>query len=349
MAGSRTGRVTLADVAAEVNVSVQLVSAVMNGRGPSTIGASDETRRRVREAAERLGYRRNADAASLRTARHGRVGVLMDRQDAGVFLPQNILAAMSDCFGKANLGLMIDSVLLSNAEARRKSRLMNEDCVDALVVGLSRAPEPTLVRALRSMDLPLLWLHRPLSKNSVSYDEAEAAAGLVEHLAQRGHRTIHFLDLNAPPDDAFAIRQRAEGFQRACEANSIHGVINFDHLVPRPQRASFARQWLDDHPQPTAVILGSCTAAQVFLDVALQIGREVPRSLAIATFDSGTMCTANAPSITAAILSQQAFGQAAGEMAVTLATKSAQSCRSRMIPCPVQVGGTTNQVSNEDL
>ena len=341
MPSDAPARVKLADVAAEVGVSVQLVSAVLNGSGPSTIGASAATRQRVEAAAARLGYRRNSAAASLRHQRHGRVGVLMAGQEAGVFLPQGVLAGMADRFADAQLGLTLDSVVLSDPEAMRRSRLVNEDCVDALIIALSEQPPRRLVQAVRRWGQPVLWLHQPRKTNAVSFDEAGAAAALVDHLADAGHRRVHFLDLNAPPDTVISAGQRVTGFHGACERRGVDGLIDYSQLVPREARARFAAQWLEAHPEPTAVILGSCTAAQVFLDVALQTGRDVPGSLAIATFDNGSLCTANAPVITAAILPERALGEAAGDMATALATHPQRTRPSRRLACTVLAGGTT--------
>ncbi|MEO0966556.1 MAG: LacI family DNA-binding transcriptional regulator [Planctomycetota bacterium] len=336
-----TTRVRLADIAEDVGVSVQVVSAVINGRGPSSIGASEETRRRIREAADRLGYRRNAAAASLRRGRHGRIGVLMAGAEAGVFLPQGVLAGMTDAFAKAGVGLTLDSVVLAGKQSLRQSRLVQDDCVDALVLALSEQPSRHLIRKLREIGQPVLWMHQAMAYSAISYDEAGAAAAIVDHLAERGHRTIHFVDLNQPKGDVLAPKRRAAGYEAACRRHGIQPRLDYEHRVYRDVRAEFAADWLKRHPEPTSLIVGSCTAAQVFLDVAHQLGRSVPDSLALASFDSGNLCTANAPWITAAIFPERDLGLAAGEMAIELTEHPDQRLTSRLLPCNVQVGGTT--------
>lgn len=341
MAAKHGNRVTLTDVAKEVGVSVQLVSAVLNSSGPSTIGASHETKEKVRDAARRMGYRRNSGAASLKNQKHGRIGVLIDRETAGVFLPQNMLAAISDELSKARFGLVLDNAVLSNPDSRSHSRLISDDCVDALFIAPSSEPSSSFVKDLKKFNLPLVWLHRPLSKNSICFDESGAAAGLVKHLSEQGFKSIHFLDVNAPTEESRFAMERAQGFREACKEHRVDGQIHFEKRVPRPERASFFREWLMNHPNRHAVIVGSCTAAQVFLDVAIAEGRTVPDTLALATFDSGNLCSANAPTLTAAIFSESEFGRVAGEKAVMMVNKSVANFRSRVIECPVQVGGTT--------
>lgn len=335
-------RIRLADVAAETGVSVQVASVVLNGRHASTAGASEETRQRVLAAAKRLGYRRHNAAASLRRQRHGRAGLLMAGTEDNVFLPQDVLAGIVTQLNQHKLGLTLDSVVLRNPDAISQSRLINEDCVDVMIVALVEEPSAGLTRLVRSIDRPVLWMHRPTSRNSVAFDEAGAAAALVEHLASTGHRTVHFIDLHAPRPEVFAPAQRAIGFEEACLTHGIDGRLGFSQRVPRRERAEYFKAWLAEHPEPTAVILASCSAAQVMLDVAIATGRRVPETLAIAAFDNGSMCTANAPTITSAIVPERQLGLDTGEMAASLVKQPQARLAHRRLACIVQVGGTTS-------
>lgn len=71
----------LSDVAREAGVSPMTVSNVVNGRP----GVRDETRRRVLEAVERLGYRPNTVARRLRGGRSGALGLLVPGLDSAYY------------------------------------------------------------------------------------------------------------------------------------------------------------------------------------------------------------------------------------------------------------------------
>lgn len=73
-------RITIRDVAREAKVSVTLVSFVMNAKrdkdGNLDCPVNAETAKRVLQVAQRLGYRRNFAAASLRSGRSNSIAVI---------------------------------------------------------------------------------------------------------------------------------------------------------------------------------------------------------------------------------------------------------------------------------
>ena len=73
-------RITIRDVAREANVSVTLVSFVMNAKrdkdGNLDCPVNPETAKRVLEVAQRLGYQRNFAAASRRSGRSNTIAVI---------------------------------------------------------------------------------------------------------------------------------------------------------------------------------------------------------------------------------------------------------------------------------
>jgi len=69
---------TIRSVAHEAGVSITTVSFVLNDKHPHVDAIPEATRRRVREAAEKLGYYRNAAAAALRLGKSRWIGIAVD-------------------------------------------------------------------------------------------------------------------------------------------------------------------------------------------------------------------------------------------------------------------------------
>lgn len=66
--------VSMKDVAVECGVSIATVSKALNDHSD----ISEETRRKVKEAANRLGYYPNSAARALKTNRSYNIGVLLN-------------------------------------------------------------------------------------------------------------------------------------------------------------------------------------------------------------------------------------------------------------------------------
>lgn len=71
--GDKRARVTIAEVAAAAHVSIMTVSRTLSGKGY----VSDETRRRVEQAIDELGYVANIGARALKGGRTGVLGMLV--------------------------------------------------------------------------------------------------------------------------------------------------------------------------------------------------------------------------------------------------------------------------------
>ncbi|MYX42948.1 LacI family DNA-binding transcriptional regulator, partial [Streptomyces sp. SID89] len=73
--GNRYGnRPTMKDVAARAGVGLKTVSRVVNGEP----GVTPDTERRVQEAIEALGFRRNDSARVLRKGRTASIGLVLE-------------------------------------------------------------------------------------------------------------------------------------------------------------------------------------------------------------------------------------------------------------------------------
>ncbi len=333
--------VRLRDVAEVVGVSPQVVSKVLNG-GSSNVGASPRTRDRIEQAAQKLGYRRNAAGLALRKQAFQSVGVLMGAAEQSVFMPQKLIAGLVDTLAEEGYTCTLMSASQVDAQTLAEQRLLNERLVDALVLALSHDPDPALVAAVERLGVPALWMHHDAESNCVAFDEQRSAVELVEHLADRGHEAVTYVDYHGRTSTSPATRQRLKGFEDACRRRGVTPGYMIDTRVERPERAAHTRRWLAEPGRPRAILVDSCSSAQVILDTAHQLGLDIPRDLALATFDNGDNITANDPVITAAVVPERGLGVAAGRAALELAKGNEQRIPSRRLRCPVTIGGTSD-------
>ncbi|HEX8767266.1 MAG TPA: LacI family DNA-binding transcriptional regulator, partial [Jatrophihabitans sp.] len=209
------GRVpVLADVARLAGVSSQTVSRVVNG-APHI---SPQTRGRVEQAIERLGYRPNAAARALVRGRTGLIGVIAT--SGAYFGPTSILRTIEEAARAEDLFVTSVNLPTLTRELLDESvehflRLLVEGIV--IIAGQDEAVE---VARHRRASVPLVLVEGDLSRAawSVGVDQAAGARLATEHLLDLGHREI--LHLTGPLDWSEA-RARRDGWRTAMVAAGL--------------------------------------------------------------------------------------------------------------------------------
>ena len=213
------------DVAQLAGVSVKTVSRVVNGEP----GASVEVRERVLQAADRLDYRHNLGASTLRRkdARSGIVGALL--QDLGNSFSAGLLRALEDSLRESGLSVLAASL----DEEPDRERGMVADLVARRADGLVLMPASHRHEYLISeqrVGLPLVFVDRKphgVDCDSVTVDNRRGAATATAHLIAGGHRRIAMLsDL----EEIETAQERIAGYRSALE----EAGLDFDPalLVP---------------------------------------------------------------------------------------------------------------------
>jgi LacI family transcriptional regulator len=207
---------TLRDVAAAAGVHPATASRALN---PGTrLLVSEETAQRVSEAAERLGYRPNPVARSLRTRRSHTIGVLIPDLNNPLFPP--MLRGLEDRLAEAGY-----VALLGNTDADlNKERLVFDQMrarhVDGFVLATATRNSPILAEAAEA-ELPVVLMNRtaedyPFSSVSVDNEQGERAA--VAHLVSLGHARIGHI---AGPRDVSTGAARLHGFLEGMRAHGL--------------------------------------------------------------------------------------------------------------------------------
>ena len=123
-----TDRPTMADVAARAGVSRTLVSFILSGKP----GASEETRRRVLEVADEIGYRPDSAARLLARGRSRTVGVLMDiRQPFQAEMVTDIYPAAE----RLGYDVLLTANLPDRAESESIESLISHRCGGLILLG----------------------------------------------------------------------------------------------------------------------------------------------------------------------------------------------------------------------
>jgi LacI family transcriptional regulator len=238
----RPGRVKIADVAAAAGVHPSTVSRVLRATPDGRV--SPGVAARIRHAAESLGYRPHAIAASLRTRSTRTIGVIVHDITDPVYPP--ILRAIEDRLLEAGYMTVVGNTGYDPAAEYAMYERMVSRMVDGVILGTTRLTDPVVDRAVAA-GVPIVSVLRRTAGGTISAVVNDCAAGmrdLVDAIVARGHRDIAAI---AAPQDLSTGRERLEGLRA--------GLADHGLALPPENLAFVARMDVEDGQRATCRLL----------------------------------------------------------------------------------------------
>lgn len=297
MATSR--RPTIGEVAERAGVTKGTVSLAYSGKRP----VSEETRRRIFDAAEELRWTPSHSARALATSRTGAVGLVVARDPDVLATDQFFAKFISGCeraLAEHDMGLMLHAVTTQEAEHAVYERLAagRADGVILLDVEIDD-PRFALVKQL---DLPAVVLSagepaegETAGLPAVYSDDSPAITELVRLTVTSGHKRIAHV---AGPVRYVHGRIRRDAFTAAMRAHGLddHLVLEGDFTAASGRDCT--AQLLDDQAPPTAIIYANDMMAMAGLSLARSRGLRVPEDLSLSGYDDSELAAHLSPGLT---------------------------------------------------
>lgn len=273
---------TIFDVAAVSGVSISTISRVINT--PEKVNLN--TRQRVYEAIDTLGFIPQAEARARALRLKGRIGVVTPFFTAPSFVQR--LRGIAASLSKENYDLVIYTVDSNNRLQSYLSSLPLTGNLDGLVImSLPVAEED--VKRLVEHQLPTVLIEFPHSQlNSVEINDVEGGRMATEYLLRKGHKRIAFLgDTDLPEYSIHPVNLRLKGFRQAFKAANIEIPKEFVRLAAYDQEKArvVAKELIDMPNPPTALFAATDYQALGVLKAARQLGVKIPEQLAVIGFD----------------------------------------------------------------
>ncbi|WP_121500605.1 Mal regulon transcriptional regulator MalI [Entomohabitans teleogrylli] len=183
-------KITITDVALAAGVSVSTVSLVLSGKGR----ISSATGQRVNEAIEKLGFVRNRQAASLRGAQSGVVGLIV-RDLCNPFYAELTAGLTAELELQDKMLFLTQSGRQGQHLARCVEMLLAQG-VDGIVIAGTVDESAALRERAGERQVPLVFVSRASYQDDIDVirpDNTQAARLVTEHLIQRGHQRIAWL------------------------------------------------------------------------------------------------------------------------------------------------------------
>jgi LacI family transcriptional regulator len=272
--------VTIREVAAAAEVSVGTVSNVLNR--PNSV--APETRQRVHDAIDALGFVRHAGAALMRGGRARAIGlVVLDVRNP--YFTELARGVEDACRESGHLLILCNSDE-DDKQERGYLEVLEEQRVAGVLISPVNENADALDR-LRERGTSVVLLERNRRDYcSVRVDDVGGGALAAEHLLTLGHRNLLFV--SAP----LTIRQYRDRLAGVHQALARHGLgepdcpsIEVGLLGSAADGRAASRRIAEEYPSVTGVICGNDLIALGLVAGLVSQGIRVPQDISVVGYD----------------------------------------------------------------
>jgi DNA-binding LacI/PurR family transcriptional regulator len=295
-------RPTQADVARLAGVTQATVSFVLNES--SAISIPPETRQRIFDAIETLGYRRNALARGLASGNSSLIAVSV----TGISdFYTDVVHGIEDVARQSGY-----SVIISTTNDDPKQELANLEIfasrqVDGMIICGSRLEPDDLSRIANEHRVALLTSKAPVSAGIVKIPGEAGLYTSTSHLLGLGHTAIGHIGWQPAGEN-----EREPGYRRALEERGITpnpNWITIANALTIEEGARCLEEMLQRAPEVTAITCYSDTVAMGAMLAAKRLSRRLPDDLAIVGFDDIPAALLVSPALTTIHVPRYRTGQ----------------------------------------
>ncbi len=327
---------TIKDVAKKAGVSTATVSRVLNNAGYFDA----DTARRVQEAAEALGYRRNVHWERLVRQESRTVCFLLGNRDSLNSMQVKMLLACERVMAEAGYDLVFS---LYRYEPEKQAgnlslpRLIaQQGSVDGVI--LAGVHHENFLDALDKLKLPYVMLGNTyigrkdkLKKDAIIYDDLSGGFEAIEYLIRLRHRRIAFVGNTKLP----WFRRRYEGYQQAMKKAGLSEItVTGDWNVPYIEYGKLAAaELLRRASPPTAIFCGNDEIAGGLWKALISRGVALPKEISLVGFGDREEFSILEPALTTISVFQDKLGEELARMLLLKFKQPGLRLDAKVFPC----------------
>ncbi len=269
---------TLKDVARYCGVSASTVSGILGKRAHLF---TDEMRKKVLDAADKLGYRPHAGARAMRTGSFGAVAVIMSTRGTVSALAPYVLDGIQTVLVEKDYHLCIartsDEKL--KAEAFLPS-VMQTFFADGLIINYTMGVPPQILNTISGLRVPSIWLNIKQEYDAIRPDDKNGIKMGTDILLEKGHKRIAFV--YPGPSDHYHVEDRRAGYEQAMIEAGLQPHIAYANGDSMESNFKLFNEILTAPNRPTAIVAPyGIFGLHALLYATTQLGMQVPRDLSI--------------------------------------------------------------------
>jgi Transcriptional regulators len=317
---------TIKEIAKESGVSIATVSNIINGKP----GAGEETRKRVLETIERMDYRPNVIAKSLKQKNNRIIGVITE--DLTVFNTPGIVDGINEYCDEHSYEFVLGNLRLykkydekfykSNKYYRRvldEFKMMESKQVEGIIYVGCHSRNLECIPSNVSIPIVIAYgFDKNKEFSSVIFNDEQGAYEATCKLIEAGHKNIGVI---AGVQESIHTQQRLLGYQRALYDNKILFNPQFIQSGDWSRKSGYEASKIFFEKNITAIFAMNDVMAGGVYDFFYEKEYKVGRDIAIVGFDNQEVSKAYSPALSTVELPLFEIGQQSARLLIDIITQ----------------------------
>jgi len=291
-------KVSIKDIARELNISITTVSFVINGKSEE-MGISSNTANKVHDLINKMGYNPNSAARMLRTGKSKTIGLIVE--DISNYFFGNIAKVIEIEANKNGYNVFFSSTENNDNTARELISKMKKSSVDGYIITPTVGIKDEIVK-LKKENVPFVLLDRfiqDVETNYVVVDNYNGAFDLTKHLLGNGYSKIGYISIFS---EMTQMKDRERGFSSALSDAGIEIKdneilkVNFEDLNENLLKS--IQEFLKMNPQLDALFFATNYLGVAGIEAIQQAELKIGEDIAVVCFDDNDIFRLLNPSIT---------------------------------------------------
>ncbi len=290
-------RLSIVDIARELNISKTTVSFILNGLATEK-RITDELVQKVLKYVEEVGYKPNSLAKSLRTGKSNTIGLMVEDISNPFFA--NIARLIEDKAYENGFKLSYCSTDNKTEKTREMLQMFRERHVDGYIIAPPEGLEQEITQLINE-GFPVVLFDRYLAGVTTDYvvvDNFFSTYNATKHLInQNEYKNIAFISFTSAQAQ---LQQRLQGYKMAMSEHKMKCYIK--EIVYQPDISLIIKpilSFLKRNSFLDAVLFGTNHLGACGLRVIRDLGLSVPGDIAVVSFDDYEVFQLHYPPVTA--------------------------------------------------
>lgn len=270
-------------IATELGVSVALVSYVLNGKMTNRI--NEDTAKRIRGLAEKLNYRPNQIAKSLKNSKTYTMGLIV--ADISNFFYSHLARYIEEEANTHSYNLIFGSAYEDPKRFENILHILIARQVDGLILAIPEGAEHC-ISYLNEIEIPFVLIDREFPEfekiTTINLDNFKSSKSVVSHFLSQGFKRLGAVGLST---HLHHLQERKRGFVETGLASlPADAVYSYDiaenRLIDEIEQVITSAI---NHDRLDAICFFTNKIAMAALPVIVKLGLRVPDDIAIVCFD----------------------------------------------------------------